>query len=116
MNSNTIERILLLLGGVLLIGYIASIFIPALENMQSNFRLGAIAGIVCYAGYSFFTQYSDQKIIMSKDQKVQKLMMELKKEKQRGDDLHKSHLSLQSKLSEAEELISEIKKQNEKSN
>jgi hypothetical protein len=53
---------------------------------------------------------------MSKDQKVQKLMMELKKEKQRGDDLHKSHLTLQSKLSEAEELISEMKKQNEKSN
>ena len=82
--------------------------------MQENFRLAAIAGIVCYAGYSFFVQYTDQKMILSRDQKLEKLMGELKKERRRADDLHQSHLSLQSKLSEAENKILELKKELEK--
>jgi len=114
MKSSTIECLLLVLGGILLIGYLGSIFIPSLESMQENFRLAAIAGIVCYAGYSFFIQYTDQKIILSRDQKLEKLLSELKKERRRADDLHQSHLSLQSKLSEAENKISELKKELEK--
>jgi hypothetical protein len=114
MKSSTIERLLLVLGGILLIGYLASIFVPSFESMQENFRLAAIAGIVCYAGYSFFVQYTDQKIILSRDQKLEKLMGELKKERRRADDLHQSHLSLQSKLSEAENKILELKKELEK--
>ena len=97
-----------------MIGYLASIFVPSFESMQENFRLAAIAGIVCYAGYSFFVQYTDQKIILSRDQKLEKLMGELKKERRRADDLHQSHLSLQSKLSEAENKILELKKELEK--
>ena len=114
MKSSTIERLLLVLGGILLIGYLASIFVPSFESMQENFRLAAIAGIVCYAGYSFFVQYTDQKMILSRDQKLEKLMGELKKERRRADYLHQSHLSLQSKLSEAENKILELKKELEK--
>ena len=109
MNTNTIERLILGLGAILLIGYVASIFIESMKSMQDNFRLAAIAGIVCYAGYSFWVQSNDQKQIFSRDQKLEKLIAEIKKERRRGDDLQESHLSLQSQLNKAQNQVTELK-------
>ena len=108
MNTNTIERILLGFGSVVLLGFAASYFVDALKDYNGSLRIAAIAGVVLYAGYSFLVQTNDQKEIFSAEKEAEKHQTQAKKEKHRADDLQSANKALETDLAEAKKEIAAL--------
>ncbi|MDA8788402.1 hypothetical protein N9N00_06015 [Schleiferiaceae bacterium] len=118
MNTNTIERILLGFGSVVLLGFAASYFVGPLKDYNGSLRIAAIAGVALYAVYSFLVQSKDQKEIYSAEKEAEKFQSMAKKERRRADELQEANLTLQADLStankEIEALRAEVAKLNSK--
>ena len=52
MNTNTIERVLIGFGAVVLLGFAASYVVAPLKEYNDSLRIAAIVGVALYAVYS----------------------------------------------------------------
>ena len=101
MNTNTIERILIGFGTVVLLGLAASYVVAPLKEYNSTLRIAAIVGVALYAVYSFLVQSKDQKEIYSAEKEAEKFENQARKERRRGDELQEANLTLQADLAAA---------------
>ena len=109
MNTNTIERILIGFGTVVLLGLAASYVVAPLKEYNSTLRIAAIVGVALYAAYSFFIQSKDQKEIYSAEKEAEKFESQARKERRRGDELQEANLTLQADLSTANKEIEALR-------
>lgn len=63
MNKPAIEKVLTLLGALLIVLFALGFVVPAIGAWQSEIRLFAVLGVVMYAAYSFWNQQSDAKAL-----------------------------------------------------
>lgn len=109
MNTQWLERLLLIFGSLVLLGFAASYAIEDLKAYREAFRIAAIVGIALYAIYSFLVQSKDQKQIHSAEVEAENFHQLAKKERQRGDQLQEANLDLQNSLAEAQKEAEELK-------
>ena len=109
MNTQTLERILLGFGALVLLGFAASYFVEALHSYHNGLRIAAIAGVALYAVYSFMIQSKDQKEIYSAEKEAEKFESQARKERRRGDELQEANLTLQADLSTANKEIEALR-------
>ena len=108
MNTNTIERILIGFGTVVLLGLAASYVVAPLKEYNSTLRIAAIVGVALYAAYSFFIQSKDQKEIYSAEKEAEKFESQARKERRRGDELQEANLTLQADLATAKKEVDSL--------
>ncbi len=108
MNTNTIERVLLGFGAVILLSFAASYVVAPLKDYNGILRIAAIAGVALYAVYSFLIQTKDQKEIYSAEKEAEKFESQAKKERRRGDELQEANLTLQADLATAKKEIAAL--------
>jgi len=108
MNTNTIERVLLGFGSVVLIALAASYIVPPLKEFNSSLRIAAIVGVALYAVYSFLVQSKDQKEIYSAEKEAEKFESQARKERRRGDELQEANLTLQADLATAKKEVNAL--------
>jgi septal ring factor EnvC (AmiA/AmiB activator) len=105
MNTNTIERVLIGFGAVVLLGFAASYVVAPLKEYNDSLRIAAIVGVALYAVYSFLIQSKDQKEIYSAEKEAEKFESQARKERRRGDELQEANLTLQADLATAKKEV-----------
>ena len=102
MNQSTIERALMLVGALLLVLFALSFTLPALANYKNEIKLLVLAGVVLYAGYSFWTQSKDAKELHAKAKEAAQWRRESAEKGQKIEALEGSIQALEARLREAE--------------
>ena len=102
MNQSTIERALMLVGSLLLVLFALSFTLPALANYKNEIKLLVLAGVVLYAGYSFWTQSKDAKDLHAKAMEAAEWRSESAEKGQKIEALEGSIQALEARLAEAE--------------
>jgi len=105
MNTNTIERVLIGFGTVVLLSFSASYVVAPLKEYHGSLRIAAIVGVALYAVYSFLIQSKDQKEIYSAEKEAEKFESQARKERRRGDELQEANLTLQADLATAKKEV-----------
>ena len=96
MNQSLFERILLVLGAVLIGLFALSYAVPSLGAWTPEIRILILAGMVLYAGYTYWTQSKDAKDLAAKASEAAKWRHE-------AEQLRSTLSQLQSELSAAHE-------------
>ena len=102
MNQSTIERALMLVGSLLLVLFALSFTLPALANYKNEIKLLVLAGVVLYAGYSFWTQTKDAKDLHAKAKEAAQWRGDSAEKGQKIEVLEGSIQALEARLREAE--------------
>ena len=102
MNQSTIERALMLVGSLLLVLFALSFTLPALTNYKNEIKLLVLAGVILYAGYSFWTQSKDAKELHAKAKEAAQWRRESAEKGQKIEALEGSIQALEARLREAE--------------
>ena len=102
MNQSTIERVLMLVGALLLVLFALSFALPALANYKDEIKLLVIMGVILYAAYSFWTQSKDAKDLHAKAKEAAKWRSESAEKGQKIEALEGSIKALEGRLREAE--------------
>ncbi len=102
MNQSTIERALMLVGALLLVLFALSFTLPALANYKNEIKLLVLAGVVLYAGYSFWTQSKDAKELHAKAKEAAQWRSESAEKGQKIEALEGSIQALEARIREAE--------------
>ncbi len=102
MNQSTIERALMLVGSLLLVLFALSFTLPALANYKNEIKLLVLAGVVLYAGYSFWTQNKDAKDLHAKAKEAAQWRGDSAEKGQKIEVLEGSIQALEARLREAE--------------
>ncbi len=102
MNQSTVERALMLVGSLLLVLFALSFTLPALANYKNEIKLLVLAGVVLYAGYSFWTQNKDAKDLHAKAKEAAQWRGDSAEKGQKIEVLEGSIQALEARLREAE--------------
>lgn len=116
MKASTFERILMIVGALLIAGYIASLYVEGFSAYSESIRLIAIIGIVGFGVYNFWVQRQDQKEIYAAEQHAADLEKKLSDSKREvaklRNDIQKVNQDLKQKTSEAQALEEALNKAN----
>jgi len=116
MKASTFERILMIVGALLIAGYIASLYVEGFSAYSESIRLIAIIGIVGFGVYNFWVQRQDQKEIYAAEQHAADLEKKLSDSKREVaklmNDIQKVNQDLKQKTSEAQALEEALNKAN----
>ena len=116
MKASTFERILMIAGVILIVGYLASMYVEGFSAYSESIRLIAIIGIVGFGAYNFWIQRQDQKEIYAAEQLADKLQQQLADSKRQVSQLNaevqKLNQELKQSTAEAEALQDALTKAN----